>query len=141
LARGGCVLELNAGGGHAQVRRQVAGARGDFGVDVFLRQEVDHGGHFFGVLGLREAHDARTARHAGACARRTAGRAHDLPVEEVADLFVHAADLPGAGIVEHQLAVDEFLRRVLVGRATLAGPHVARDGAVFVPSRTAPRRR
>jgi hypothetical protein len=113
--------------------RDVAGAGGHFGIDVFLGQEVDQRGHLFRVLGLLEADNAGAAGHARACASRTAGAADDLPVEEIADLFVHAADLPAAGIVEDQIAIDELLGRVLIGRAALAGPDIARDGAVIVP--------
>jgi hypothetical protein len=72
------------------------------------------------------------ARDAGT-GRRAADRAGRHPVEGVADVAAEPPDLPGAGIVEHEVAVDELGRGVLIGAAAGAGPDVLGHGPVVVP--------
>jgi len=58
-------------------------------------------------------------------------RLHGMSHKQAADLTVEARCLPAAGIIIDELTVDEFLRRIAVGVATLTGPDVTRHGAVL----------
>ena len=110
----------------------VPGPRGQLGIIVFARQKIDRLGDDFRMLGLGKSHDTRTTWHPGAATSAT-GRTHDLPVKEVPDLLIKPANLPAARIVIDKLTIDELLPGILIGRAALPGPHIARHGAVFMP--------
>jgi hypothetical protein len=60
---------------------------------------------------LLEGDELGATGHAGA-GRRPARVRHDLPFEGVADLLLHARDLPAAGEVKHDLAFGELLEGV-----------------------------
>src|SRR5439155_10514557 len=85
-----------------------------------------------GILGALQCDEGGAAGDPGAC-RRPAGIGHRDPIEILADLRVHAADLPAAGEIHHHAAVGEFLERVAVSRAADAAPYLLRHRPVTVP--------
>src|SRR5204863_9152429 len=74
----------------------------------------------------------RAARDAGACGG-TARIGHGDPVEILADLRIHPADLPASRQIHHDAPVRELLERITISCAADTAPHLLRHRTVTVP--------
>ena len=83
------------------------------------------------MLRVGEGHHSRATGHTRAAAG-TAGVRHHHPVEGVAHVLGHAADLPTARHAHHQVTADEHVNAVV--QTVAHQPHLRRCDPFFVPT-------
>ena len=114
------------------MRRNVIGLRHVLGVHRFAGQEIEEAAHIFRILRALQRDERRAAGHPRAPAG-PAGIGDDDPVEVLADLLLHAIDLPAPREIEHHASVGEFLECIAVARSADTAPDLLRHRAVTVP--------